>query len=384
MASTAAARRPAPGLMAKLRARVNSRIKPPRRLKFTREGKYFTGMTILIGFGAINTGNNLLYLLLGMMLALIIISGILSETVLQKLEVNRRLPTRIFAGVPALMELSLRNHKRRASSFSIQVIERVVGLPPEQRPATYFMRVASGQEDTAQTRYAFPHRGRWLIEGVEVATRFPFDLFLKSRDFDIPTEVVVYPAPLDPPPLAGIAARPMGDVRRHRVGSGGDFYGMRDYRQGDDARSVHWKTTAKRGVMIVREFEEEEARVVTLCLDNRWPTRADQDEAATRARAEEAVGVCAGLARDLLGRGFAVSLVTCDERISGGTGAAQLDRVLRTLALVEFHGDPAQGTEALARPGFSVGQADHCVVVTASVGGAALGGGATLIEEVRL
>ena len=48
-------------------------------------------MTLLVGFGAINTGNNLLYLLLGMMLALILLSGVLSETTLRKLRVRRRL-----------------------------------------------------------------------------------------------------------------------------------------------------------------------------------------------------------------------------------------------------------------------------------------------------
>ena len=54
-------------------------IRPPRRLSFTREGKYFVGITLGVGFAAINTGNNLLYLLLGMMLSLIIASGIMSE-----------------------------------------------------------------------------------------------------------------------------------------------------------------------------------------------------------------------------------------------------------------------------------------------------------------
>src|SRR5262245_40505715 len=47
-------------------------IKPPRRLKFTREGKFFVGITMGVGFAAINTANNLLYLLLGMLLALIV------------------------------------------------------------------------------------------------------------------------------------------------------------------------------------------------------------------------------------------------------------------------------------------------------------------------
>lgn len=394
MASEAIAKRKIArgGWLKRWRANLDKRVKPPRRLKFTREGKYFTGMTILIGFGAINTGNNLLYLLLGMMLALIILSGVLSENVLQRLRVYRRLPERIFANQPALVEVRMANDKARSSSFSIQIQDRIEGIDEEKRPAVYFLRVPPGQEATSQYRFAFPRRGRWKIEGTEVATRFPFDLFRKSRDFDDPLEVLVFPQPLDPPPLYGVASRPQGDVRRHKVGHGGDFHGLRDWRQGDDARDVHWKITAKRGVMIVREFEEEEARTLTLCFHNRWQLEEGDDVAqdAYRDKLEEAVGVCAGLAQRLLARGYAVALTTLDARVSAGTGAAQFDRVLRTLALVRFHGDPdflqdpdaAQEAGLSDKPRFELNHQDHCVVI----GQGPLPGlhAGHLIEEVSL
>ena len=70
------------------------KFKPPRRLKFTREGKFFVGITLGVGFAAINTANNLLYLLLGLLLALIIVSGVMSELSLRNLTVVRRLPLR--------------------------------------------------------------------------------------------------------------------------------------------------------------------------------------------------------------------------------------------------------------------------------------------------
>ena len=50
-------------------------LRAPRKLLFTRDGRWFVGMTIFVGAGAVNTGNNLLYLVLGMMLGLIIVSG---------------------------------------------------------------------------------------------------------------------------------------------------------------------------------------------------------------------------------------------------------------------------------------------------------------------
>jgi uncharacterized protein (DUF58 family) len=85
---------------------------PPARLKFTREGKFFVGITLGVGFAAINTANNLLYLLLGMLLALIVVSGIMSELSLRDLTVVRRLPLRAQVGRAHLVEIEVFNHKR--------------------------------------------------------------------------------------------------------------------------------------------------------------------------------------------------------------------------------------------------------------------------------
>src|SRR5690349_11254979 len=110
-------------------ARLRRLLRPPRRLRFTREGRWFCGITLGIGVAAINTGNNLLYLILGLMLSLIVASGILSESALRRLEITRQPPTRVHAGRPFLMGITLRNHKRRLPSFSIE-IEDLVGDTP--------------------------------------------------------------------------------------------------------------------------------------------------------------------------------------------------------------------------------------------------------------
>lgn len=355
-----------------LRQRLGVKLKPPRRLKFTREGKYFTGMTLLVGFGAINTGNNLLYLLLGMMLALIILSGVLSETVLQKLKVRRKLPDRLFAGQPALVELKITNEKPRAATYSIQVLDRIEGVKSADRPGVYFMRLDAGATETSQYRYAFKRRGRFLIEGVEVATRFPFHLFLKSRDLDErDVAVVVFPDPIDPPPLRSRAAELTGDVSRHRVGLGGDFHGLRDHREGDDARNIHWKTTARRGEVITKEFEEEEARAITVCLDHRTDAG---DDAEVDLDAEHAIRVAAGLCRDFLARGYAVGLSTLGGTVRPGTGPGHLDRIFHELAVLDLD----QGDDGA----FHVVGGANCVVVGALPSHPAVLGGRVLEHMV--
>src|SRR5207248_8376644 len=93
------------------------RLRPPRRLSFTREGRIIVILSVGVGFAAINTGNNLLYLLLGWLLSFIVASGILSERTLRGLRVERRPPPRVFASEPFLMEVVIKNGKPKRASY---------------------------------------------------------------------------------------------------------------------------------------------------------------------------------------------------------------------------------------------------------------------------
>src|SRR5690606_34235039 len=92
-----------------MRRRLRAMMRPPRRLKFTKMGRFYIGFTLVIGVAAINTGNNLLFLLLGLMLAGVVLSGVLSESVLRGLEVERFLPMEAQAGQPCLVGLTVHN-----------------------------------------------------------------------------------------------------------------------------------------------------------------------------------------------------------------------------------------------------------------------------------
>ena len=106
-----------PTLLSRLRRR---RRGLPRKLKLTREGKYLLFLVFGVGFAAINTGNNLLYLVFGLLLSLILVSGVLSELCLRKLTVSVDLPPQLHARRPGLSRVRLRNGKRRFASFHMR------------------------------------------------------------------------------------------------------------------------------------------------------------------------------------------------------------------------------------------------------------------------
>jgi len=312
-------------------------LRPPRTLSTTREGKYFIGITIGVGFAAINTGNNLLYLLLGMMLSLIVASGVLSEISLRALDVTRQPPARIHARTPFLMGIGLGNQKRRFPSFSIEVEDLVDDKPLDKK--CYFLKLPSGRLQHTSYRHTFPRRGRYTFTAFRVSTKFPFALFRKSRRVERAAEVIVFPQ-LQPvgrpdPRLSAL----VGEEARGRAGRRGEFAALREFREGDDPRDIHWGSTARKGRAMVREYEDESARRVSIFLDNALPGgEACRDEALLEGL-ERAVSLAASLAADHLERGFAVRLVVRKPAAPGETapwyqGPSQLPRLLRVLALL--------------------------------------------------
>jgi uncharacterized protein (DUF58 family) len=314
----------------------------------TREGKYFLAITLGIGFAAINTGNNLLYLLLGWLLSVIVASGILSEQTLRGLRVSRLPPPRLHAQRPFLMGISLRNEKRRLSSFSIE-IEDLVGQKPLDKKC-YFLKVPSGRVQTTSYRHVLPRRGICRFDGFRVSTKFPFALFRKSRDVEAPGEIVVFPA-VHPVVLPAPASHLGGEDLRSRLGRRGEFFGLREFRVGDDRRDVHWRSSARQGRLMVREYEEEAHRRATIVVDNSLPPGVRPADAEAL---ETAISLAASLATAYLSRQYAVRLIARGAQVPSAAGPAQLTRILTALALLEtttpdvpFSGRPEARSETM-------------------------------------
>src|SRR3954452_759422 len=221
-----------------LRLRL-ARMRPPRKLKFTRAGKFFVGITLGVGFAAINTGKNLLYVLLGMLLALFLVSSLMSELSLRDLTVVRRLPLRAQVGRPHLVEIEVFNHKGRVPSYAIEVEDLRAGQPADKR--CFFLKISPKSAQVAAYRRTPARRGRDRHTGFRIATRFPFGLFEKSREVEAEGELIIYPA-VDPVRLpAEEAGRRNGGVGANGRGGGDETYALKPMREGDDPRDIYWR-----------------------------------------------------------------------------------------------------------------------------------------------
>ncbi|HEY1959801.1 MAG TPA: DUF58 domain-containing protein [Polyangiaceae bacterium] len=305
-------------------------MRPPRKLKFTREGKFFVGITFGVGFAALNTANNLLYLLLGMLLALIVVSGVMSELSLRNLTVVRRLPLRAQVGRAHLVEIEVFNHKKRVPSYAIEVEDLRAAQPADKR--CFFLKISPKSAQVAAYRRTPMRRGRDVHVGFRIATRFPFGLFEKSREVPAEGELVIYPA-VDPVQLPSSGpGRHAGQDSSLGRGHGEDFLGLRALREGEDPRDVHWRKTAAVGQLVALERAREARPDIALTLDVIKPAAASDDwEVSFERRIRE----LASRAVAHLKRGDCVTVRTSAGQVARGDRASGADPILRFLALVE-------------------------------------------------
>jgi uncharacterized protein (DUF58 family) len=303
----------------------------PRRLKLTREGKYFIFITFGVGVAAINTGNNLLYLLLGMLLSLIIVSGVLSELSLRHLTVTRRLPPRAQVGRPHLVEIEVYNHKNRVPSYAIEVEDLRAGQPADKR--CFFLKISPRSAQVAAYRRTPARRGRDHHVGFRVATRFPFGLFEKSREVTADDELIIYPA-VDPVRLPQTEAgdRTGGESALGR-GNGDEIHGLRLMREGDDPRDIYWRKSTLPDQRVLRERATDTRRDVAFAIDSSHMGSAPDDDWSLRF--ERRIRDVASRAVAHLKRGDAVSVAASGgERVRANTSVGA-DPLLRFLALLE-------------------------------------------------
>src|SRR4051812_44814899 len=96
-----------------------ARVRDAFHYDVTREGLIYLGVILIIGVAALNTGNNLLFIVVSAMLAAIIVSGVASAGVLRGLDLELSLPAHIFAGRRVLARFTLYNVRRFLPSFSV-------------------------------------------------------------------------------------------------------------------------------------------------------------------------------------------------------------------------------------------------------------------------
>ncbi|MGC2233527.1 MAG: DUF58 domain-containing protein, partial [Candidatus Acidiferrum sp.] len=234
--------------------------------RISREGWFYILGIFLVSIAALNTGNNLLFLILASLIAIILMSGILSSVTLSGVEIRLQLPEHIFAGQPVRALLEVHNEKLTLPSFSLRV-EAVRGKDASAaailETPVYFPYVPRHDRVQQHVPLTFPRRGIYRQEAFRIVTRFPFGFLQKARRVDLKSEALVYPSVEPTRDFFEVLPGMQGALESLSKGGGQDLYALRDYQPRDSSRHVHWKASARLGSLMVREFtREDDCRVV--------------------------------------------------------------------------------------------------------------------------
>ncbi|MGE5207343.1 MAG: DUF58 domain-containing protein [Chlamydiota bacterium] len=333
----------------------------------TRAGLIYIGVTLVLALAGLNTGNNLLWIVVAAMLAAIVVSGLASALVLRGLELEVHTPDHVFAGRPLLARLMLRNCQRLLPSFSVSVVpprrkkkgkhwqwqaatfgfpfnrpaqeqwfhlpDRVLRLEEKSdgqgilTGAVYFPYLPARKSLTADVELCFQRRGLVQQDSFGLRTQFPFSFLRKTRRIPLARQVVVFPAIEATDEFFEVLPLITGEFEAFLRGRGHDLYRIREYAPEDSARHVDWKASAKAGSLLVREFTREDERKLRIVFDNPAPG------AVTEAAYERAVSLAASLVWHFAGENSQLSFVA-----PGYQGGTDVYRFLTYLALVEAAG----------------------------------------------
>lgn len=246
----------------------------------TREGTTLVLVAAAVFLLATNLMSGLLFVLDALLVALVVVGAGTAVVPVRRLRVTRDAPARSREGEPVAITLTL--EAPRGGRFL--VVEdgwadargrAVVPHIERRRPAAVVIRVIPSR------------RGRYAFGPVAVASRGAVGLFSARRQIALGGQIIVWPRirPVPPPalPLLAPALDAAGAAQRTRQAE--DLYGVRDYQPGDAASRIHWRSSARRGALVVREFERPVTRAATILLDLDRRQAPERLDAAVRAAA---------------------------------------------------------------------------------------------------
>lgn len=266
-----------------------------------------------------------------LLLVLTLVTGLLSRRQRTSLRVERRTsPSRVSVDEAATVTVLMANTGTRRTP--LMLAEERLNIALGDRPRFLLGRMAPGERRQVQYAVRSHLRGRHPLGPLTVLLRDPFGVTNRRAEVGTTGEIVVLPR-IEPltggrPPGNGVGAE--GEIPHMVALHGEDDQSIREYRDGDDLRRIHWPATARTGDLMVRQEDRPARRRAILLLDPR--SDAHRGHGASSSF-EWAVSAVASMVAHLSALGYAVHLI-CSETVNDGQAAmtTEPDRALDVLA----------------------------------------------------
>lgn len=312
-----------------------------RRASIPYEGLAYVVILIVLLWGALLGHSNMLLLVFAMMAGPWIVNGALCYNLLRKIDIRRHAPSRVMAGEPFSVELTITNARRYFSSWVLTASDRLQHAGEQLAPSVLFTRVPPHSERSVPYQACLMQRGVYRFGPIRISTQFPLGLAERVLVIQEVGEILVYPQLGQLSPLWRRQTRRADELvqqaRSRRGHFDDEFHRLREYRPGDDPRSIHWRTSARQNELMVREYHQSRADDLTVLLDPWIPWNPSAED---MSRVELAISFAAtiGFEHCMEARGstLEISVISPEqEQWQGIAGPYSIDPYLEKLALVE-------------------------------------------------
>ena len=307
------------------------------------EGRIYLVITLLLLVASVLGHSNPLMLIFSLLVANFVVNGQMTFSMLRRLTLERAMPPRVMAGEVFSVNLTLINRRWLLSGWLLNVRDCVTAAQSTLEPEVMFIHSPASSQVQGHYRLRLETTGRYEFGPVYISTRFPWGLVERGIVLANPGHLLVYPR---------IGRMSTGWKRRlaqatelanQSVLQAGpfddDFYRIREYRMGDDPRAIHWRTTARRGELMVREFRENRDRGLIVLFDGWIPDKpTEQQRQQVAAGLSFVASVCLDHLRS--NRESQIGCLVLGKSLlnwSGGSGEGRLEDLLDGLALFEPH-----------------------------------------------
>lgn len=242
---------------------------PPPTLRITRPGLGWAAIALMLAIIGWSKGINLLLLLGYFLLALLLVNAWVARRMIRNVKGRRRPGVAVFAGERVAHSVEIENASNQVAA--ILIVDGAAG-----REARWLLPdFPPGGSETLRAEWTFPARGRYPVGPLAVQSEFPLGLVCWEQAIEPPVDQLVLPSVgrVDVDDLRRWVARSSsgeGQTRRpaRRQSPGlGDVRGVRPYRPGDSPRDIHWRTTARRNMLVVREYDQTDPIHLVVILD---------------------------------------------------------------------------------------------------------------------
>jgi len=286
---------------------VTTPVRRKPSLDFSLTGLVYCSMMMFMGLAAINSQANLLFGVFGLMIGVLVTSGFISRMVLRRLRITRQIPEAVVVGELATIVYEFANHKRFWPSLSVGLAELEGVEAFAKQPSTYLLHAAARMTASVPTEVMPKRRGLHSMGRYQVSTSFPFGFIKRAVERNQPDTIVVYPpiAQLDNRVLQmARSAEKTGSTMRPRRGGQDEFYGVKEYRSGENPRWIYWKRSARTGVLVSKEMTQVSPPRLVLLVDTHVRDRSQTEH----VRVERAIAMAASVAAAALQQGISVGM----------------------------------------------------------------------------